>query len=43
VRGLGGNAWRTSHNQPEPILLDITDRLGVLVMDENRAFQDVNN
>ena len=32
LRGVGGNAWRTSHNAPEPWLLDITDRLGVLVM-----------
>ena len=38
LRGVGGNAWRTSHNAPEPSLLDITDRLGVLVMDENRVF-----
>ena len=38
LRGVGGNAWRTSHNAPEPALLDITDRLGVLVMDENRIF-----
>ena len=38
MRGVGGNAWRTSHNPPEPALLDVTDRLGVLVLDENRVF-----
>ena len=30
MRGVGMNAWRTSHNPPEPALLDIADRLGVL-------------
>ena len=38
LRGVGGNAWRTSHNPPEPALLDLADRLGVLVLDENRVF-----
>lgn len=37
MRGSGFNSWRTSHNPPEPILLDITDRLGILVLDENRV------
>lgn len=37
MRVLGGNAWRTSHNPPEPGLLDITDRLGIAVLDENRV------
>ena len=31
---MGVNAIRTSHNPPAPEFLDITDRLGVLVMDE---------
>lgn len=43
MRGIGGNAWRTSHNPPEPVLLDITDRLGVLVLDENRVLSTVTN
>ena len=43
LRGVGGNAWRTSHNPPEPALLDITDRLGVLVLDENRVFATTGN
>ena len=37
MRGVGGNAWRTSHNPPEPVLLDIADRLGIMVLDENRV------
>lgn len=37
MRGVGGNAWRTSHNPPEPILLDLADRLGIAVLDENRV------
>jgi beta-galactosidase/beta-glucuronidase len=39
MRGVGMNAWRTSHNPPEPVLLDIADRLGVMVLDENRGEQ----
>ena len=31
---MGVNAIRTSHNPPAPELLEITDRLGVLVLDE---------
>ena len=38
MRGLGGNARRTSHNPPAPNMLDITDRLGIIVLDENRVF-----
>ena len=34
LRGVGGNAWRTAHNAPEPVLLDLADRLGVLIMGE---------
>ena len=37
-RGMGGNARRFSHNPPAPDLLDITDRLGVMTLDENRVF-----
>lgn len=35
---LGANAIRMSHNPPPPALLDTCDRLGVLVMDEQRLF-----
>jgi len=37
VRGMGGNAWRMAHNAAEPATLELTDRLGVLVLDENRV------
>ena len=37
LRGLGGNAWRMAHNAAEPATLALTDRLGVLVLDENRV------
>jgi beta-galactosidase len=33
---FGCNAIRCSHNPPTPELLDICDRLGVLIMDESR-------
>ena len=36
-RSVGGNGRRTSHNAPDPTMLEIYDRLGVNVMDENRA------
>src|SRR4029077_2717603 len=35
LKAMGANAIRTSHNPPAPELLDITDRLGMLVMDES--------
>lgn len=40
MRGVGGNSWRMSHNPPSPRLLDLADRLGVTVLDENRVFAD---
>jgi beta-galactosidase len=36
LKELGSNAIRTSHNPPDPALLDACDRLGMLVMDEIR-------
>ena len=36
LKGMGDNAIRTSHNPPTPELLEACDRLGMLVMDENR-------
>ena len=36
LKAMGSNAWRMSHNPPTPELLDACDRLGMLVMDENR-------
>ena len=34
LKEIGANAIRTSHNPPDPALLDFCDRLGFLVMDE---------
>ncbi len=34
MKALGANAIRTSHNPPAPELLDICDRIGLLVQDE---------
>jgi beta-galactosidase len=36
LKEMGCNAYRTSHNPPTPELLQACDRLGILVMDENR-------
>jgi beta-galactosidase len=36
LKEMGANAMRTSHNPPTPELLDACDRLGMLVLDENR-------
>ena len=34
LKEMGCNAVRTSHNPPSPVLLDLCDRMGFLVMDE---------
>jgi beta-galactosidase len=34
LKAMGCNAIRTSHNPPDPGLLDLCDRMGFLVMDE---------
>jgi len=36
LKAMGCNAIRTSHNPPTPELLEACDRLGLIVMDENR-------
>lgn len=36
LKEMGCNAYRTSHYPPSPALLDICDRMGMLVMDETR-------
>ena len=38
LKKMGSNAIRTSHNPPTPELLEACDRLGMLVMDENREY-----
>ena len=35
---MGGNAYRCSHNAPDPVVLELCDRYGILVMDETRRF-----
>ena len=39
-RAVGGNGRRTSHNPPDVSMLQIYDRIGVVVMDENRLFEN---
>ena len=34
LKGMGCNAIRTSHNPPDPALLDLCDAMGFVVMDE---------
>jgi len=41
LRSVGGNAWRMAHNPPIPARLDFADRLGMLILDENRDFGSV--
>ncbi len=38
LKELGANAIRSSHNAPNKHLLRMADRLGFLIMDENRMF-----
>jgi beta-galactosidase len=38
LKEMGSNAYRCSHNPPPREFLDACDRLGMLVMDENRNF-----
>jgi beta-galactosidase len=37
LKAMGSNAYRASHHPPTPELLDACDRLGMLVIDENRS------
>ncbi len=38
LKEMGVNAYRCAHHAPAPELLDVCDRLGMLVMDETREF-----
>jgi beta-galactosidase len=38
LKAMGSNAYRCAHNPPAPEFLDACDRLGMLVLDENRQF-----
>jgi beta-galactosidase len=40
LKKMGCNAWRTAHNPPNEAVLDACDRLGMVVMDENRHLGD---
>ncbi|MBO5796979.1 MAG: beta-galactosidase, partial [Clostridia bacterium] len=39
LKDMGANAYRCAHNLPAREILDACDRLGMLVMDENRRFE----
>ena len=38
LKEMGVNAYRCAHNPPSVEFLDLCDRMGILVMDENRHF-----
>lgn len=42
LKELGANAYRTAHDPQAEELLDVCDRAGMLVMDENRHFGDTD-
>ncbi len=39
LRDVGCNAYRSAHHAPAPEILDACDRLGLLVLDENRRLE----
>ncbi len=39
LKEMGCNAYRSAHNPASPAVLEWCDRLGILVMDENRVFE----
>ena len=43
MRAVGANSWRMSHNPPVPAMLDILDRIGIIVWDENRMMGNVTH
>ena len=38
LKEMGANAYRCAHNPPSKNILDLCDKYGLLVIDENRAF-----
>jgi beta-galactosidase len=40
LKDMGCNGWRTAHNEPNEAVLDACDRMGMLVMAENRHLDD---
>jgi hypothetical protein len=43
LKEMGANAWRCAHNPPTAALLAATDKLGMVVMVENRRFGPADN
>jgi beta-galactosidase len=43
LKEMGCNGYRCAHHPPTPELLDICDRLGMLVLDENRLLSSSEN
>jgi beta-galactosidase len=43
LKEMGCNGYRCAHNPPTPELLDACDRLGMLVLDENRLLSSSEN
>lgn len=43
LKEMGSNGYRSAHNPPTPELLDICDRLGMLVLDENRLLSSTED
>ena len=43
LKELGCNAYRSAHNPATPELLNVCDRLGMLVMEENRTPESTDN
>jgi beta-galactosidase len=40
LKEMGVNTYRTAHHPHSPVILEACDRLGMLVVDENRRFDD---
>jgi len=43
LKDMGSNGYRCAHNPPTPELLDACDRLGMLVLDENRILSSTED
>ncbi|OKP77931.1 glycoside hydrolase family 2 [Paenibacillus sp. P3E] len=43
LKEMGSNSYRSAHHPPTPELLDLCDRMGLLVMDENRKLDSSPN
>lgn len=43
IKDMGANAYRCAHNPPASAILDACDRLGLIVIDENRRFEEGDN